>query len=577
MFMENVRNNKIIKKKYLDFFFSVLISVLILQITTIIDSMIVGTTIGTKEMSGVKASNPIISVVAVFSTLISVGASMINSISLGKRNYTKANITYTYGAFLCIAFGLAFTLIGIFFSDNIVSLLTSNEDVLPFAKTYTKIVLYASPFLILTTYMGYMIRTDGYTKLSMILLISGGIVNVLFDLIFILGFKLGVNGAAYATDMSYIISLLVGMIYLFKKNRNLKFVNIFKKDSGIRNITKEIIKNGFSSASRLLFTSVSLIIANFIVGKYVGYMGLAVFAVISNLALIATAVFQSSGASMMPIMGVFYGEKDYKGIELLVRYVMFFLLGLVAFIILLIEAFAPLYFPLFGIANPLPEYVTFLRLFSLGLVFAGINYILIYYFTALQKMTVGVLIPLLEQIILCIPLTFILISNYQLNGLIWVYLISEGGTTLITFIILYFIKKKKKAGNILLLPKANNEVLLDFTVLASNIEATKISEDVGKILLENKVDGFRSNRVAVILEEMIVNTKNAEKHNKKVFIDVRIIKTNESIIVSMRSNGYPYNPLIESDDDISQKLISSLSIKLRYNQIIGFNQTLIEV
>ena len=192
-------------------------------------------------------------------------------------------------------------------------------------------------------------------------------------------------------------------------------------------------------------------------------------------------------------------------------------------------------------------------------------------------MTVGVLIPLVEQIILCVPLTFMLIPNYQLNGLIWMYLISEGGTTLITFIVLYFIKKKKKFDNILLLPKANNELLLDFTVLATDIEATKISEDVGRILLENNIDEFKSNRVAVILEEMIVNTNNAEKHKKKVFIDIRIIKTAESIIVSMRSNGYPYNPLIDTKDEISQKLISSLSIKLRYNQIIGFNQTLIEV
>ena len=576
MFMENVRNNKIIKKKYLDFFFSVLISVLILQITTIIDSMIVGTTIGTKEMSGVKASNPIISVVAVFSTLISVGASMINSISLGKRNYTKANITYTYGAFLCIAFGLAFTLIGIFFSDNIVSLLTSNEDVLPFAKTYTKIVLYASPFLILTTYMGYMIRTDGYTKLSMILLISGGIVNVLFDLIFILGFKLGVNGAAYATDMSYIISLLVGMIYLFKKNRNLKFVNIFKKDSGIRNITKEIIKNGFSSASRLLFTSVSLIIANFIVGKYVGYMGLAVFAVISNLALIATAVFQSSGASMMPIMGVFYGEKDYKGIELLLKHVIMFLSILILIVIILIEAFAPFYFPLFGMNNPDTSYVNVLRIYAIGFIGAAFNYILLYYFSTLQKTMLGILVPFLEQIVFSIPAYLLLIPNMGLYGLVLAFIISEFGTTIVTLFIVYLIKKKKGYKSILLLPKENTNLLLDFTVLANEIEAALVSKDVNKILIDNNIDLYKANRVSVILEEMIVNTKEIEKRNKKVYIDIKIVKS-ENIIISLRSNGYPYDPLTDTVDETSDNLIKGLSINLKHNQIIGFNQTLIEV
>lgn len=575
--MVNVRNNKNIKKKYLQFFFSVLVSVLILQITTIIDSIIVGTCIGTKEMSGVKASNPIISIVAVIATLISVGSSMVISISLGKRNTKKSDSAFTFGFLLCLLVGGLISLLGWFLSDKIVTLFTSSADVLEFAKTYTKIVILAAPAMMLSTYLGYAIRSDGFAKLSMTLLIAGGLINISFDLIFILGGHLGVTGAAIATDMSYVGGLLIAVVYLFMKNRNLHFTNIFKRDSGIKEIFTAIVKNGAPSSSRLLFVSISTIIANYVIGKYVGYMGLAVFAVASNLSLIATAVFQSSGASMMPIMGVFYGEKDYKGIELLVRYVMCFLLVLVVIIIILLEAFAPLYFPLFGIKEVMDEYVVFLRLFSIGLVFAGINYILIYYFTALQKMTVGVLIPLVEQIILCVPLTFMLIPNYQLNGLIWMYLISEGGTTLITFIVLCFIKKKKKLDNILLLPKANNELLLDFTVLATDIEATKISEDVGRILLENNIDEFKSNRVAVILEEMIVNTKNAEKHKKKVFIDIRIIKTAESIIVSMRSNGYPYNPLIDTKDEISQKLISSLSIKLRYNQIIGFNQTLIEV
>ena len=143
--MENVRNNKNIKKKYLQFFFSVLVSVLILQITTIIDSIIVGTCIGTKEMSGVKASNPIISIVAVIATLISVGTSMVISISLGKRNTKKSDSAFTFGFLLCLLVGGLISLLGWFLSDMIVTLFTSSADVLEFAKTYTKIVILAAP------------------------------------------------------------------------------------------------------------------------------------------------------------------------------------------------------------------------------------------------------------------------------------------------------------------------------------------------------------------------------------------------------------------------------------------------
>ena len=210
--MENARNDKIIKKKYMQFFISVLISVLVLQITTIIDSMIVGTAIGTKEMSGVKASNPIISVVIVFTTLISVGASMVISIALGKRNNKRANDTFTFGLFASVVIGLVFTLLGIFLSNQIVSLVTSNADILEFTQEYTRIVLIASPFMMLSTYLGYALRSDGFSKLSMTLLISGGVINVCFDLILILGFNLGVTGAAIATDISYVGATLIGSI-----------------------------------------------------------------------------------------------------------------------------------------------------------------------------------------------------------------------------------------------------------------------------------------------------------------------------------------------------------------------------
>ncbi len=575
--METVRNNKIIKKKYLQFFYSVLFSVLILQVTTIVDSIIVGTLIGTKEMSGVKASNPIISFVAVFATLIAVGLSNVISISLGKRNNKKASSAFTYGLLLCIGIGLLFTLIGIILSDVIVSTITSNADILEYAQRYVRIVIISSPFIMLASYLGYAIRSDGFSRLSMTLLIASGFINVCFDLIFILAFKLGVDGAAIATDISYVSSNLIGCIYFLKKNRNLHLVNIFKKDSEIKDITIRFLKNGYPSASRLLFNSISLIIINFIVGKYVGYMGIAVFSVISNIGLISSAVFQSSGASMMPIMGVLYGEKDYKGIGLLVKFVFLFLLMLILVIVLLIEILAPLFFPLFGIKDAPNEYVIILRLYAIGFIFTGINYILLYYYTTLQKSYLGIIITLLEQIIILVPLNLILIPNIGLYGLVIAFIASEFGTTLITLLIVYIIKQKKNYKNILLLPKERSDVLLDFTILASKIDAVEVSKNVLSILIENKIDKNKANRISLILEEMIINTiKEKEKHNTS-YVDIKIIKGEENVIISLRSNGNPYNPLIENEEDISQKIISSFAIKLKYNQIMGFNQTLIEV
>jgi hypothetical protein len=188
----------------------------------------------------------------------------------------------------------------------------------------------------------------------------------------------------------------------------------------------------------------------------------------------------------------------------------------------------------------------------------------------------GILVPFLEQIVFSIPVTLLLIPNMGLYGLVLAFIISEFGTTIVTLFIVYLIKKKKGYKSILLLPKENTNLLLDFTVLANEIEATLVSKDVNKILIDNGIDLYKANRVSVILEEMIVNTKEIEKRNKKVYIDIKIVKS-ENIIISLRSNGYPYDPLTDTVDETSDNLIKGLSINLKHNQIIGFSQTLIEV
>mgnify|MGYP002622750729 CR=1 FL=1 len=349
--MKNVRNNKIIKKKYLQFFFSMLLSVLCLQVTTIIDTIIVGNAIGTMEMSGVKSASPIINFVSVFATLLGVGSGMVISIALGKRNNKRANYAFTTGIFFSIVIGLIITFIGIFLSKNIMSIVISDDEILTFGQTYCEIVLSAAPLLILASYLGYAIRSDGYTKLSMILLITGGLVNVTFDLIFILGFDMGVKGAAIATDMSYLISTLIAVIYLFMKNRTLHFINIFKDKNEFKDVSISIFKSGLPSSLRLLFYSISIMISNYVIGKYIGYMGIAVLTVATNIGLISSVVFQSSGAAMMPVMGVLYGEHDYRGIKMLISYVIRFLLIAVFVIVVLVISLAGIIYDIFGISN----------------------------------------------------------------------------------------------------------------------------------------------------------------------------------------------------------------------------------
>ncbi len=573
----DARNNRIIKKKYMQFFISMFVSVLFLQFTTIIDTMIVGNLVGTSQMSGIRVSAPVINMISTFSTLIGVGCGMVISISLGKRNTNKANACFTLSLFLTVIIGLLVTIFAIFLTEPITNLITSDKSIIEYTKAYMKIVLMSGPFFLLAAVMGYIIRSDGYIKLSMAVLITGGLMNVLFDLIFILGFNLGVEGAAYATSLSYIISSLVSFSYFFIKKRSIHFTNIFKSND-TKSVFISTIKSGLPATIRLLFYNISMLIINFFVGKYLGTIGIAVCTVCANVGLLTSIVFQSSGAAMMPVMGVLIGEKDYKGIKLLISHVLKMTIIMVLVIMLVVVLIASVIFPLFGIKNIGEEYILVLRLYVIGFIFVALNYILIFYFTGLQKLFLALLIPFLENILFSIPLVIITTMNVGIHSIELTYILSEFFAFVITIIVVLIYKKKKNYSSLYLLPNEDSNLLLDFSSIINDINAVNVSEEVSNILANKNVDLVIANRIAVLLEEILVNIKKVKRNDKmKLSTDIRIIENKDGYIISLRTDGYPFNPLIVDDEDISIRLIKDLAIKINVRQIVGFNQIIIEV
>ena len=194
-----------------------------------------------------------------------VGLNALLSKSLGEKNTEKVNKVAGNGIFLSICIYIIFLLFGIFGSQWFISLFAGkNEQVISMGTTYLKICCILSVGAIGFTVYERFLQSTGKTMLSTIAQISGALTNIVLDYVFIYPLKMGVAGAASATVIGQIISLLVAMIFHYKLNKeingNLKYI---KPDL---DLIKGIYSIGISAAIMQGLLSVMMAGMNAILG-----------------------------------------------------------------------------------------------------------------------------------------------------------------------------------------------------------------------------------------------------------------------------------------------------------------------
>ena len=151
-----------------------------------------------------------------------VGLNALLSKSLGEKNTEKVNKVAGNGIFLSICIYAVFLLFGAFGSNWFISLFANgNEDVISMGTTYLKICCCLSMGAIGFTVYERFLQSTGKTMLSTIAQISGAITNIVLDYVFIYPLKMGVAGAAWATIIGQIVSLLVAMVFHYKLNKEI--------------------------------------------------------------------------------------------------------------------------------------------------------------------------------------------------------------------------------------------------------------------------------------------------------------------------------------------------------------------
>lgn len=315
------------------------------HLATTTDAIVVSHLIGPKALTAVNIVIPILTLFSSIMILLGAGAAISIAKNLGLRESGKVNLSFSSSLTMSILFGIFIGVITYFFTPTIIKYLVhDDQSVQNYAQQYLATFCLVAPILITAGVLERIVRTDGNTRLVRIAVWTGIILNVILDIILVGYTDLGISGAAWATGINYLITLLICLFHFVSRNNTLGWSYDYKKY--FRQITKNC-RLGFSTSLNTFLAGVCLFVINTLVIKIQGSEGIYCWAVCYQIFLIMQMLLSCVDTSIFAIGGVLYGEDDMTGLNFLYKrcllYIIITVIILAGIIILFPEFFGSIF------------------------------------------------------------------------------------------------------------------------------------------------------------------------------------------------------------------------------------------
>ncbi len=454
---ENPLGYEKISKLLIKFAVPSVVAMLVGSLYNIVDQVFIGHYVGPLGNAATNIAFPFSTICIAISVLVGVGGASRFSIELGRGNKQESAKTVGTALWTALFLSVVYSVVAFAFCEPLLLLFGATEQTLGFTFQYTSIVIIGFPFLVLTNVLSNFIRADGSPKFSMTCMLVGGVVNIALDAIFVPlgGYEYGMAGAAIATVISQIISFTVAVFYL----KRFKSVNVTKDSFRFRfNKALKIASLGMSNCfNQLAICVVQVVLNNQLktYGALTDYgpdIPIGAFGVVMKVNSILISFFVGMCQGAQPIVGYNYGARQFdraKQTCLLASKVCmaFSFIGFLAF------QLCPQYIvAIFGSGDALYEEFAAktMRTFLFMIVFTGVQMVISNYFSAIGKPLKGVLLSLMRQLILIVPLMFILPMFWGLDGVLFAAPITDFVSFVFAFVLIsveFHLPYYKKKGD----------------------------------------------------------------------------------------------------------------------------------
>lgn len=412
-----------IPKLLLTMGFPTMLGMLITGVYSLIDAYFVGG-LGTSQMGAVSITFPLGQAIVGLAVLFGSGASSYLSRLLGANEREKANHVASTALYSSLAIAAVAIAVIILLLHPILYALGATDTIYPYARTYAVIYVISSIFNIFNVTMNNIATSEGASKISMVAMLMGAVLNIIFAPIFIYVLKTGIAGAAIATALAQGITSVMYLMYILKKKSVFSFS---PRDVRIdERIYKEIFKIGIPMLVFQLTTSVAMGLTNTAAREY-GDVAIAAMGIVTRITSMIAYAVAGFGKGFQPVAGYNYGAKQYDRVQKATKVGLIWTSSFCIVVSVLLFAFATPVVSLFT-SNDLKvikigEFA--LRVNVVMFIGMGVETIYGMLSLALGKIAGGWLLSIGRQGVFFIPCVLILPHFIGLNGVIFSQAIAD--------------------------------------------------------------------------------------------------------------------------------------------------------
>lgn len=431
--MSNTRENRMgtqsINRLLLSMSIPMMISMLVQALYNIVDTMFVSK-LGQDALTALSLAFPVQNLLIAISVGTGVGMNALLSRSLGEKNFERANATANNGIFLSFVSAFLVMLLGIFAVRPYFASFGSSKNVIELGTDYLSICMIASYGLFGQVICEKLLQSTGKTMLSMVVQLSGAVINIILDPILINGFwilpKMGVTGAALATVIGQLIAMVIGLFINCKYNKEitLSVKGVVKPD---KEVIKRIYSVGVPSICMASIGSVMTVLMNQIMRVFdsaTAATGQAVFGIYFKLQSFVFMPVFGLNNGMVPIVAYNFGAKNKDRIKKTVKLSVIYACSIMALGLLAFQLFPEQLLRIFDTGDDdmkkiIEIGVPMLRSISLSFVLAGYCIVAGSVFQALGNGLRSLIVSVCRQLVVLVPVAFLLAVATKNIGAMW--------------------------------------------------------------------------------------------------------------------------------------------------------------
>lgn len=561
---------------------------IILQANVFIDAVIVGNYVSTDAMAVINLFAPLLILVTMVPMLLAEGSMVAGSRAFGEQDYPQVNRTFMVNLAGGLLFSLAAALPISLFAQPLVGLYTDNARLYPLALDYLPVAAFIGvAFAIQNSYTVFL-QLTGKARLVVRITIVQMMINLLFDMLFIVVFGWGIQGAVYATICSYLLSLVMVVPEVRRQWRVFALTSVLR--SWFPSLTWHCGKLGLSDATGSFVSVIIFSGINAAAQRLYGADGLVVVSVFMQMLSVGSLVTMGVIFSMQSLGMTFLGENDLRGYRMVISRSLLIVIGCMGIISLVMGLSPELLLRCFGADEHL---IDFARQPITILSTALLPFALLFYYCSVYVTQNRVQLSI--GVILSEP-PFILATQWVMEhyfpGQFWWFFTVGVVIALVACLATAWMisRRNPMVDRFTLAPKTVDEPYLDYSMNYDEQEARSAFLDILKYLDICELSKGLSNRIAVCAEEImnsLIGLKTREGESCRHFFDVRMMEImddggsqSRGIQFFLKARGKSFNPVRElslnldammTGNALSLLLVNKLCDHIDYNYRNGVN------